>query len=148
MDKVPDWAGRYVGIPYCDYGRDQTGADCWGLVRLIWSEQCGLELPENAIDPNRGDLVEQVIRENIQDWFPIEAGKERVFDGVLMTGCYGEGRGMKRAGMHVGLVVTPGILIHTTEETDSAVLMRYRERLAGHDIIAFYRHRFLFHGGM
>lgn len=144
MHAVPEWAGRYVGIPFADYGRDQTGADCWGLVRLIWQEQCGLELPENAIDPNRGDLIEQTIRDQIQDWFPVEAGHELALDGVYMTGCYGEGRDMKRAAMHIGVVIVPGVLIHTTEETGGAVLLRYRERRAGHDIVAFYRHRLLF----
>ena len=144
INTIPEWAGQYVGIPYIDYGRDQIGADCWGLVRLILTEQCGLELPENAIDPNRGDLCEQVIRHDIKDWFPIEAGHELALDPVIMSGCYGDGRNMKRAAMHLGVVVVPGVLIHTTEETGGAVLLRYRERRAGHDIVAFYRHRSMF----
>ena len=36
---------RYLKIPYKDGGRDWTGCDCWGLVRLILAEERGILLP-------------------------------------------------------------------------------------------------------
>lgn len=141
--KIPNWVADYIGIPFLDYGRTRIGADCWGLARMIWLDQIGLQLPELNVNPNRGDECQKVIAENIHEWTPIEPGTETQYDGVIMTGCYGEGRGMKRAAMHVGVVVAPGILIHTTEEVGSSSLLRYRERQAGHDIVSFYRHRSL-----
>lgn len=42
---LPAWAGPYIGIPYADKGRDHSGVDCWGLVKLILEEVFGVRLP-------------------------------------------------------------------------------------------------------
>lgn len=39
------WWESYLDIPFRDGGRDRAGCDCWGLVRLVWAEQRGRELP-------------------------------------------------------------------------------------------------------
>jgi len=43
---IPDWAGDFIGLPYTDKGRDRTGCDCWGLVRLALAEVAGITLPD------------------------------------------------------------------------------------------------------
>lgn len=138
---IPNWVAEYIGIPFVDYGRDRDGADCWGLARMIWFDRIGLKLPEFAIDPNRGDLCKIMIDDQIREWFPVENGNECELDGVIMTGCYGVGREMKRAPMHIGVVVAPGVLIHTSEETVFSSLLRYNEQRAKHDIVSFHRHK-------
>lgn len=40
------WATHYVGLPYLAGGRDRAGLDCWGLLRLVYLEQRGIELPQ------------------------------------------------------------------------------------------------------
>jgi len=46
---MTDWSG-FVGIPYQPHGRDRAGCDCWGLVRIIYAEAYGIELPAYAGD--------------------------------------------------------------------------------------------------
>lgn len=36
---------KYLSIPYKDGGRDLSGCDCYGLVRLILMNERGIELP-------------------------------------------------------------------------------------------------------
>lgn len=43
----------WLRIPYRRFGRDETGADCWGLVRIVRAALCGEVLPSyGAVDPD------------------------------------------------------------------------------------------------
>lgn len=50
------WVNKYIGIPFVSGGRDNTGCDCYGLIRLILSQEYNIGLPEfvgdytNALD--------------------------------------------------------------------------------------------------
>lgn len=50
---VPIWAGRYIGRPFTEHGRDRGGIDCWGLARLVLLEQFDISLPSLAHEYRR-----------------------------------------------------------------------------------------------
>jgi cell wall-associated NlpC family hydrolase len=39
------WSNKYIGIPYVDKGSSLDGADCWGLVRIIFLNERSIDLP-------------------------------------------------------------------------------------------------------
>jgi len=40
------WWLDYVGLPFLSCGRDRQGCDCYGLLRLIYQDQLGVNLPD------------------------------------------------------------------------------------------------------
>lgn len=45
-----EWINEYVGVPYKPGGATREGYDCWGLVRAVYREQLGIELPDWSWD--------------------------------------------------------------------------------------------------
>lgn len=45
-DPALGWINDYVGVPYLVNGRATTGWDCWGLVKAVYHDQLGIELPD------------------------------------------------------------------------------------------------------
>jgi cell wall-associated NlpC family hydrolase len=146
MSAVPAWVAGYIGIPFAERGRGYDGADCWGLARLIWLEQFGLDLAsfEGAYETTEdGEAIGRALAERgteTPEWIEVAPGGVRAGDAVLMTGFYRADGALAKAPMHIGVVVAPGVLIHAERGTDAA-LGRYRDdpRLARR-IVGFWRH--------
>jgi len=120
-----DW-GSLVGIPWRERGRERTGCDCYGLVRLAYREGRSVELPSYAdgyasVADNAG--IHQLIEGGKVAWDAVSLGEERAWDVVLMT----------LAGTdHVGLVIGPGLMLHMPAGSTSVIEpytgIRFRER--------------------
>lgn len=108
---------QYIGIPFLDHGRDREGCDCWGLVRLVYMEQLGAELPDMGDSYSeayaRGEVSAAMAEEGGKGWcVDVTAGPWQPLDIMVFT----------RAGVecHVGLYVRPGEMLHVIEGTAAA----------------------------
>lgn len=127
-------AQRYVGLPFRAHGRDRSGVDCWGLVRLAYGETWGIELPSLAEGyqdiRDRGGIRACVDGETPQ-WQPV-SGRGRAGDVALLR--------LRGVPLHVGLLLDGRRFLHADHGAGSVVLERldgavWRDRLLG-----LYRH--------
>ena len=116
---IPEWVNEYIGIPFAARGRDRSGCDCWGLFRLVKAERDGIALGkfleyDDVCDP----AIPSLLAANLDGrWLKIPQGQEREGDGLLIR-FLGEP-------MHVGMVVSPGYMLHAVKGTDSCIESYY-----------------------
>lgn len=132
---VPFWAGHYIGLPFHDHGRDRSGLDCWGLVRLVMAEQFSIALPSHAHEYQRTTQVDKIsalIEREAQKWKLVAAGQESLGDVVILR--------VRGKPMHVGLVLGDKQMLHIEFGINSVIERytgtRWSDRLAG-----FYRYK-------
>jgi len=146
IDALPSWARDYIGIPFVDKGRDHAGCDCWGLMRLILVEQFEVVIPSfvnDYVSADAGEAIIDIVKDCTTnfEWIKIENDSEQAGDVVHMSGFYRIEGKLRKAGMHTGLVLVSGTLIHV-EEGINATLMRYREAgQLSRRVLGFYRYR-------
>jgi hypothetical protein len=132
---LPAWAASYIGLPYRTHGRDRSGVDCWGLVRLVQAEQLGsLWPPYEGVDWFKGQRPAVIGSDAIayaSKFKSVTPGAEQLGDGILLR--------MRGHPFHVGLVLAPAWMLHTHEQADSCV-ENYRSMLWERRISGFYRY--------
>lgn len=128
------WSNDFVGIPYVEFGRDRAGVDCWGLAKLVYAEILGIELPSYI-----EQYTSQEERHELDALISSAAGSETwatiaqatTFDIVVFR------RGHMEA--HVGIVVSPGLMLHTSTG-DHSRLEHYSSGRWAHRLTGIYRH--------
>lgn len=123
------WWKSYLGLPFSDKGRDRQGVDCWGLVRLIYSEQLQIELPSLADNyrdtDDRETLSALVEAEKGAKW--IAAEKPKPYDVVILT--------MMGLPTHVGVVVNSRQMLHCLKGANTVLEdftgLKWRHRVKG-----------------
>ena len=133
MTGIAPWAKEYVGIPFASGGRDRAGADCYGLVRLVRTEQFGGSLPllsGDYADADNFAETETLMRANR----PLLAGRQVE---VPETGdvCVLRFHGLP---VHLGICAGDGWMLHTLKGTGSVLQRIHDPRLAGR-IEGWYR---------
>lgn len=126
---------RFVGIPYLDRGRSLVGCDCWGLLREVYRELRGIDLPsysDRYVTAADRRALSALIADELEPWDEVVRGQERAFDGVLM----------REAGVvqHIGVVTAPGQVLHV-ERGETSRIERYRTGPLSHRVVGFYRFR-------
>ena len=122
------WYNDYVGIPFLDKGREKTGADCWGLVRLIYDEQFNVKLPSFAdadYDYADDSRIEDLFAQNREGW---EVTTEPKPGSLVLFRILGREA-------HVGVYIGDDRFIHSRDKFSSAIenlsSTKWRSRTAG-----------------
>ena len=132
---VPLWAGKYIGLPFLEKGRTADGADCWGLVRIIYLDEFGIYLPsyvESYKDTSDAAEIGHLFRSQSPRWLKIQPGEEQPGDVIVLR--------MHGQPMHVGVVVGDKQFLHVTKHVDG-VLEKYRSMVWAGRVLGFYRHK-------
>lgn len=95
------WWGRYVGLPF-------DAAHCWALVRRVYADQLGIELPEyGEVDAGELVAVARSMARGKEAWALVS--DPRPFDVALMRG--------RSAVWHVGVMTDRAHVLHTERAT-------------------------------
>lgn len=98
------WALAYLGKPWANGAAGPDAYDCWGLVRRVYAERYGLELPAVDVDAHAPLAVRHAFAAGRAGWQAVDDRQEG--DVVLM--------GQARHPHHVGLWLAGGVL-HAVE---------------------------------
>lgn len=121
----------YINIPYVENGRSKDGADCWGLVRLVYQNEFGITLPalsEVYAADDRGAAVEESLALHKESWVKRE-GTPKTGDVVLFR-IMGEP-------VHVGIALSEGSFLHV-RRNGYAVIERLTSGVWKHRVEGFY----------
>lgn len=106
---------KYIGVPFREKGRSMDGADCWGLLKLIYSNELGIDdLPdfadryENTRDKFNIPLLLHIER---QRWEQVERPQET--DAVMFN--------LAGLPIHVGIMISEDQFIHVTKGINACI---------------------------
>ncbi len=106
-----NWWNNYLGLPYQPQGRTREGLDCWGLVRMVYEQEFGIDLPSFTEAYSEADLAKFLRAVQQEGW--VQADLPRSGDVVLCRVVGSES--------HVGVVTYPGFFLHVREGQDSVI---------------------------
>lgn len=104
---------KYIGIPYVEKGRDITGLDCYGLVRLIYKNELDINLPSfvTEYDPSDNQRLEDLFAQYKEGWESVDNPK--VGDVVIFR-IFGYES-------HIGICIGDNKFLHVREGKDSVI---------------------------
>lgn len=129
------WAAAYVGLPFLSGGREGPGLDCWGLVRAVYRDQLGVDLPSyGEIDAGETRRLTRAIETGAQEqatWRRV--AEPQPFDVAVMRLPTGLRWG------HVGIVADARHVLHS-EKASGVALARMDSPMIRNRIVGYWRH--------
>lgn len=129
------WIRKYNRLTFKDKGRDFAGVDCWGLVRLVYSEERGIDLPSyGEISADELQRVSDEIKSGAasESWKPVNPAEACEFDVVVMRF-----HGYRMNG-HVG-VITPCLKVMHIEKHSNVMIVPFNDPTIKNRIISLQR---------
>ena len=78
---------KYLGIPYEHHGSDNSGLDCYGMLRLFYKEEFDIEIPNYEYDENWCSVGLDWIRKYYKNnWILIDSPERYSVVGFKMPG--------------------------------------------------------------
>lgn len=121
------WYNDYVGIPFLAKGRDSSGLDCWGLVRLVYKEEFDIELPSFSDDYEYDDTerIEQLTAQYKEGWEEVSSPKP---GSIVLFKVLGHLS-------HIGIYIGGNKFLHCLENHSSVIenldSINWNKRFAG-----------------
>lgn len=119
---------KYIGLPYLENGRDWTGVDCWGLARLYYKEELGLDLPDYSEFYSGGSdpRLENLVLDQKALWIKTTSPQPNDLCVFSILG----------SPVHVGVYLGNNTFLHCREGQDSVVEsltnIKWANRLEGY----------------
>lgn len=126
------WTNKYIGIPYVENGRDLSGTDCYGLARLIYKTELGVDLPSFTEQYLSSDAarVQELIAQYKEGWEPVTTPEPGDLALFRITGLQS----------HIAVAIDSRQFLHAQAGTGAAVEtfenIKWKNRLVG-----FYRYK-------
>lgn len=108
--------GKYIGIPFVKRKDKLDGADCFGLVRLIYREEVNTDIFKHQSDAdNIRSIIIEYMQESQKNWINVK--NPQMFDVIAMA------RDPYHPNIiqHYGIYIGNGKMIHTLKELGSHV---------------------------
>lgn len=129
-----NWSAGYVGTVYSDTDNGAAGCHCWGLFRLVFRQEKGIDLPSyNDVSPEDARDIARLVHGALDngEWLPVDRARE--FDGALFR------RGPFDS--HMGVMIDRRHMLHSDREAGAAIVERIDTGRWASAFVGFYRHK-------
>jgi sulfur carrier protein ThiS len=103
----------YIGLPFKGGGREIDGLDCWGLARLYYHNELGIDLPSfnSAYHIDDSLRIQELISQYREGWDRVETPSP---GDLVVFNVLGEA-------VHLGIVLDCNQFLHIREDRDSVI---------------------------
>lgn len=133
MSYPPAWCSALCGLPFKLGASGPAAFDCWGIVRAALWAGWQIAVPDHPeVRTMDADGQRRLVFISADYWFEIVNADARPGDVLVMGG--------SRDGLHAGIVVAPGWMLHAREGVASC--LERCDRLPWRNAVRHvYRHR-------